>query len=180
MKEVFKILKDTRNSCGYGRSAGSLWEVSNLGRIRKNGALIGGYQGKNGYVYVCRKCLLHRAVATLFIDNPDNKPQIDHIDGNKQNNRVDNLRWVTQSENLLNPNTNAARHKPLTEEHKLNISKGRKGVKHSTETKKKMSNYHFGLKMMNDGTKNYWVEPNDIQKKLQQGFVFGKLLRPKN
>jgi len=45
--------------------------------------------------------LLHRLIAKTFIPNPGNKPQINHIDGNPQNNRIDNLEWVTQSENML-------------------------------------------------------------------------------
>lgn len=54
------------------------------------------------------KILVHRAVAQTFIPNPDNKPVVDHIDGNPRNNHVDNLRWVTYHEN--NNNTHYTRY----------------------------------------------------------------------
>ena len=48
---------------------------------------------------------IHRLVAQTFLPNTENKKEVDHIDGNKSNNNIENLRWVTRSENLRNPVT---------------------------------------------------------------------------
>lgn len=101
-----------------------LYQVSNLGRVRRKpfvdgngikriehcysfskldtGYLLMGFDYKleDGLeVHECR--LVHRIVATYFCDNPEHKPEVNHIDGNKSNNKASNLEWVTRSENEL-------------------------------------------------------------------------------
>lgn len=58
---------------------------------------------KNGYIYVklgSKSYRVHRLVAQTYLPNPENKPQVNHMDGNKYNNMLCNLEWATQSENI--------------------------------------------------------------------------------
>lgn len=94
--EIWKIIEGTNGK----------YEVSDLGSIRCNGITVPVKIDYTGYVKVrielvfgTRWFYLHRIVAAYFCSNPDNKEQVNHIDGNKKNNSASNLEWCTNSEN---------------------------------------------------------------------------------
>lgn len=96
MKEVFLDIPDYEG----------LYEVSNLGRIRRNGKILKPCKNRGGYLLVelCkngirRTVLVHRLVSQSFIPNPQNLPQINHKDEDKTNNTVNNLEWCTREYN---------------------------------------------------------------------------------
>tara|TARA_B110000285_G_scaffold188796_1_gene215150 strand:+ start:690 stop:1142 length:453 start_codon:yes stop_codon:yes gene_type:complete len=83
------------------------WKVNDLGEvynIKKNKVLKPDKYTKYNRVQLgqgAKKESVHRLVATLFIPNPKNKPCVNHINGDKRDNRYSNLEWVTHSENEI-------------------------------------------------------------------------------
>ena len=79
--------------------------VSSLGRFKRdNGDIITCKPNISGYISVSidnKNIRMHRLVAMTFLDNLENKEQVNHKDGNKTNNRIDNLEWVTNRENQI-------------------------------------------------------------------------------
>jgi hypothetical protein len=81
------------------------YKISNYGRVKNHkGRITEGSNHESGYLWVSiapKQYLLHRLVAKTFIPNPENKEQVNHIDGNKQNACVNNLEWCSNAENQL-------------------------------------------------------------------------------
>jgi hypothetical protein len=105
-----------------------IYKVSDLGKVksfhRKSPMILKQTLTKEGYMRlelnnsgISKKFTVHRLVAAAFVDNPENKKEVNHIDGNKQNNTKSNLEWNTSSENQLHA-------------FDTGLQKGRKGSNH--------------------------------------------------
>lgn len=171
-------------------------EVSDEGNVKVDGKPYDLSKSNTVYKRVLSH-YVHRMVAELFIPNPENKWYVDHIDGNRYNNKVTNLRWATPSENRLNPitverynKTSASKetHNKRVQSHKGQVPwiKGNHlsaaaiekirisntGKHHTEEAKKKCGSGLRNKKCMTDGVWEIWALPEEWGELIDNGFVF--------
>lgn len=135
-----------------------LYQVSNKGRIKSlpkpyvpYPTILAPLKEKKGYLYVklCNankqlSCKAHRLVAKAFIPNPDNLPQVNHKDLNKENNCVENLEWVTNQRNMCHAMENKVyTDRPLLPQEVVEIRKLKKSGKSQSEIAR-IFNIHSG------------------------------------
>ena len=164
MEEKWKTYKDT----GLVK-----YEVSDLGNVKINGTII--KFKENQTYYRLSIGYIHRLVAKLFIPNKENKPCVDHINGDPHDNRAVNLRWCTYYENNHNPITIKrqadARKRPETiAKYKAN----RLNFNHSEETKIYLSDLAKNRRHMSNGIDNIFPKPEEFQYYLSLGYHFGR------
>ena len=104
-----------------------LYKISSFGRIissyskRILSPTVSGHKGKDYYAItlvkngIRKRFNIHKLVAIAFIPNPDNLPCIDHINTDRYDNRVENLRWCTFTDNNLNPNTAKKKYRAIVQ-----------------------------------------------------------------
>ena len=126
---------------GNVRSLDRSAEESTEGRAGKNhafkGRILKGSKSRGyNHVELCikgkRKTFpVHRLMGLTFLENPHNKPQIDHIDRNKSNNKLENLRWVTGCENQANrgiPKNNTSGEMHINIQYKFQVTRQGKTI----------------------------------------------------
>ena len=113
------------------------YSISNFGNVKNNktNRILKHSNHRQGYkeIHLCKNgnvksFKVHRLVGMAFLENPDNKPMIDHIDENKSNNNVKNLRWATNQDNQFNlgiSKNNTSGYKGISYNKKLNKYKAR-------------------------------------------------------
>lgn len=92
-------MKQFRNTPYFITPDGNIYRNNKLKKLTKrpDGYLVANFTINS----IGKTYLVHRLVAECYIPNPDNKPEVNHWDGDKTNNNVDNLVWSTRSENII-------------------------------------------------------------------------------
>ena len=186
-----------------------IYQVSTLGRVKRLAGVIETERGPRrlperykkaviiaGYLYyslyindIEERCAAHRLVASAFIPNPENKPHVNHLNGIKADNRVENLEWCTRSENMQHAlktglweqydrhgEKNPMYGKHHSQDAKQKIADVHRGTHHSEETKKKMSETRHNMKLSEvhkqrigenarrSNTGRKWIHKDEVQR----------------
>lgn len=137
------------------------YTVNNLGEIFHNGKQLYGSKTKKGYIRLPingRNTFLHRIIAETFLGSPNDNQQVNHKNGIKTDNRLENLEWVTPSENLKHSYRTLGRKaafegKGMPKWIRERISMALKGRQISEEWRKKNSESHKGLQVLGENPK---------------------------
>lgn len=146
-------------------------------RLDKYGYLVANIKMTSGLIKTKK---IHRLVAEAFLKNPENKPQVNHIDGNKTNNNVENLEWCTAKENIKHSFEFKLRKNQIGENHFLNVIKEKEVIKICELLEKKYTPFMIKeeMKEITIEEKSFLGIINDIKRKrnwihISKNFNFG-------